>query len=633
MQNPFKKGKPALDSALYITKQMLPTVLLFELLYKGVTLLIVKPLLTVILQLMLTITGYQLAFNGNIWGFFLTLPGIVAAVLLIVLSAVFIYYEFAVIILLAYGCKCGQPVTLWGAMQRALPTLKSLVTPGFVGFAVYALALLPIANMGLSSTLLPALSIPNFISGELTKSAWGPFLLGALGLLVLLVFFCTIFTVPVMVLKGLGFGRAFVESFTLLTTAGKKLVGFYGAFLLVWSVVYGLPRAIFMAIFRLPQVGLGKIVALFGFSWQTLVLGILLLAAMLMRLFLMPVLLFIVVVFYTNWADTASFAVDPSDALLIKGSQTPLNKQTFANMWRFVKQVWTKIVNYKWVKKYRVILLVVLSLAIIVGLYSILNRGVDLHDPIVIGHRGSGYAVENTLEAIQGAIDAGADYAEVDFFLSSDNVPMVIHDVDLARLTGQSGMVYEKTAAELSALTLTQDGHTGKISTLDEVVKFAKGKIGLAVELKLHGHETENSVDHMIGVLEDNDFLDECIFLSLEYALIEELNEKRPEAVAGYCVYGNVGVLNPSLIRTMKIDFVVVEEAMASPDLVHSFRKSWLPVYVWTVNNPDSMRAYLEMGILGLVTDDPVAGVEVLRAFNAVSGKVYLNEGDWGYRE
>ena len=42
---------------------------------------------------------------------------------------------------------------------------------------------------------------------------------------------------------------------------------------------------------------------------------------------------------------------------------------------------------------------------------------------------------------------------------------------------------------ELRQLTLSQDGFSGQISTLDEIIKLAKGKIKLNIEVKLHGGE------------------------------------------------------------------------------------------------------------------------------------------------
>ena len=42
-----------------------------------------------------------------------------------------------------------------------------------------------------------------------------------------------------------------------------------------------------------------------------------------------------------------------------------------------------------------------------------------LQAPIVMGHRGSIYGVENTLPAVEAAADLGADYAEVDIQLTT----------------------------------------------------------------------------------------------------------------------------------------------------------------------------------------------------------------------
>lgn len=246
-----------------------------------------------------------------------------------------------------------------------------------------------------------------------------------------------------------------------------------------------------------------------------------------------------------------------------------------------------------------------------------------------MGHRGSIYGVENTKESIQGAIDAGADYAEIDILLSSDGVPMVIHDTNLKRLTGLDVNVYELTSAKLQELTLHQNGYIGQISTLEEIIKLCDGKIGLAIELKIHEHETENLVEQVMKDVKKYDFLDKCMFISLDYGLIEEINTKYPESLAGYCVYGGVGKIDPDVVMTMSIDFIVIEEAMANSRLVHNFRRSWLPVYVWTVNDPASMQKYLKMGIVGIVSDYPEIAMEEVAYYNNTSNTVYLDEAEW----
>ncbi|NVK07361.1 MAG: phosphodiesterase, partial [Marivivens sp.] len=74
--------------------------------------------------------------------------------------------------------------------------------------------------------------------------------------------------------------------------------------------------------------------------------------------------------------------------------------------------------------------------------------------------------VENSPSAIQAAIDKGYGI-EIDLQLSKDGVPMVFHDYALNRLTNQTGAVAQRTAAELSQITLT--GGNDTIPTLAEV--------------------------------------------------------------------------------------------------------------------------------------------------------------------
>ena len=63
---------------------------------------------------------------------------------------------------------------------------------------------------------------------------------------------------------------------------------------------------------------------------------------------------------------------------------------------------------------------------------------------------------------------------------------MVIHDENLKRLSGENVNVYDLTAAQLSKISLSQNDMTAKISTLNEVIYYSRGKLDLLIELKLH---------------------------------------------------------------------------------------------------------------------------------------------------
>ena len=61
-------------------------------------------------------------------------------------------------------------------------------------------------------------------------------------------------------------------------------------------------------------------------------------------------------------------------------------------------------------------------------------------------------------------------------------MPVILHDNDLKRLTGSEGFVWQRTAAEMQALSI---GGTGDhVPTLAEMLALVAGRVPLVIELK-----------------------------------------------------------------------------------------------------------------------------------------------------
>ncbi|CAG22877.1 putative glycerophosphoryl diester phosphodiesterase [Photobacterium profundum SS9] len=72
---------------------------------------------------------------------------------------------------------------------------------------------------------------------------------------------------------------------------------------------------------------------------------------------------------------------------------------------------------------------------------------------MITGHRGAAaLAPENTLSAIQKAVESGIEWVEIDTQLSADNIPVIVHDKTVKRCSNGKGCVGELTLAELKAL-------------------------------------------------------------------------------------------------------------------------------------------------------------------------------------
>src|SRR5467141_1421705 len=105
------------------------------------------------------------------------------------------------------------------------------------------------------------------------------------------------------------------------------------------------------------------------------------------------------------------------------------------------------------------------------------------------GHRGNPDEFpENTMASFRSAIDLGVDVIELDVHRSEDGGLPVIHDHLLDRTTDGSGLVRDHTMAELKrfdAGSWKDPRFKGeRIPSLDEVLAVAKGRVGVAIEIK-----------------------------------------------------------------------------------------------------------------------------------------------------
>jgi glycerophosphoryl diester phosphodiesterase len=101
----------------------------------------------------------------------------------------------------------------------------------------------------------------------------------------------------------------------------------------------------------------------------------------------------------------------------------------------------------------------------------------------VFSHRGGRMENdENTMQAFKASYDAGYRGFETDFRMTKDGELVVTHDSSLERTTNGTGLIEDKTIAEVRQLT-TKKGN--KMLTIDELMSFLKDKKGLYVEFEM----------------------------------------------------------------------------------------------------------------------------------------------------
>jgi glycerophosphoryl diester phosphodiesterase len=204
-----------------------------------------------------------------------------------------------------------------------------------------------------------------------------------------------------------------------------------------------------------------------------------------------------------------------------------------------------------------------------------------------IAHRGlhdlNRKVWENTLSAFRGAMDR--DFAiECDVHLSSDRVPVVIHDDDLKRLTGTDGFVWQRTAAELQALKV---GGTGDhVPLLSELLDLVRGKVPLVIELKgIAGHD-EGLVEAVAAALRG--YEGKVAIMSFDHWLIRDFRKFMPDIPAGLTAYGRDNQLIEAHFAMLAHDLDFTSYAAGDlPNPFVSFVRDRLnmPVITWTIRD------------------------------------------------
>lgn len=102
-------------------------------------------------------------------------------------------------------------------------------------------------------------------------------------------------------------------------------------------------------------------------------------------------------------------------------------------------------------------------------------------------------APENTIAAFKETFITQAEYAEIDVQETKDGELILFHDSNFERVAGVNKNVWEVNYDEIKTYDVgshfRSDFAGEKIPTLDEAMKYSKGKIKLLIEIKLNGHE------------------------------------------------------------------------------------------------------------------------------------------------
>lgn len=264
-------------------------------------------------------------------------------------------------------------------------------------------------------------------------------------------------------------------------------------------------------------------------------------------------------------------------------------------------------INSAWVRRFVLLLLAVVVVAP-VALWADLPQYLKEPELVKItAHRGHSYAApENTLAALQAAIDSGAEYSEIDVQLTADGEVVLLHDRDFRRLARDSRQLAEVTLEELQEIDVGSwfdpKFADERVPTLQQAIDLCYGKMKLNIELKYYGTDPDVTplVEATTEVVRRNGFEDQSLITSLRYPACEEVRRIKPNFRTGLIVTHALGD-----ISRVDVDALVVRADFLSERLLFAARRLDREVHVWNLNDPRQIRRFINRGVDNIMTSDP----------------------------
>lgn len=217
---------------------------------------------------------------------------------------------------------------------------------------------------------------------------------------------------------------------------------------------------------------------------------------------------------------------------------------------------------------------------------------------------GGGRVPENSLAAADAAIAAGMGI-ECDIQRSLDDLPMVLHDWDLERLTGHAGETGGLSAADIGALRYV--GAEEGPASLDAFLARIAGRVPLLIEIKSRpGYDVEWSCLEVAAALRDYD--GPCAVMSFDPAVCRWFRMNSPDTPAGLVMREDeVGYTRQAWQRRLafwraKPDFLAYHIAALPNPWVAGLREEGLPILTWTINSPET-RAHAALHADALISE------------------------------
>lgn len=565
--------------------------ILFEILWKLVTLLVIAPACAGLIQLAIHLAKLKYLTTSNLLQFLRSPWTILLLAVLLLLAALYTLFEIAAVCTCFRQSRFQKVRTTLGRMVRSgLQSVLHFFRGGGPFLVLHLLVLIPLMQFSATSGIFTAMGIPDFLAYYMTKKEF------LLPIYVVAIILCCLLSVR-WVFSSVLFTQNQCSYRSARATSVQLVRGrFWQTFfsVLVWNCCYFAVLLVFLCLITvvvlmvIRATGSNDLIMSQAMRILKLLIQIVLWS---FSFFATPICMAHLTALLEKRCVQMPEVVLPEPVPLSRSAK-PFRRST-AVLTACCFTVAALGLNLSYV-------------------YSVFTGKANFRlalfqNPTVMAHRGlSADAPENTLYAFSDAISVGADFIELDVQQTRDGVLVVMHDSNLKRTTGVNKNIWDVDYADIQNLDagswFDPAYANARIPTLEETLQFVDKRAKLNIEIKPTKHGSDTLEQDVAELITQYQYTDACYVTSFSYGSLKKVKEVNPEIRTGYLM----SVAYGQFYSLKYADAFSLNKVFVTSQVVNAAHQQGKQIFAWTVNSMSEVRSLCNLHVDSIITDDPV---------------------------
>ena len=565
--------------------------ILFEILWKLVTLLVIAPACAGLIQLAIHLAKLKYLTTSNLLQFLRSPWTILLLAVLLLLAALYTLFEIAAVCTCFRQSRFQKVRTTLGRMVRSgLQSVLHFFRGGGPFLVLHLLVLIPLMQFSATSGIFTAMGIPDFLAYYMTKKEF------LLPIYVAAIILCCLLSVR-WVFSSVLFTQNQCSYRSARATSVQLVRGrFWQTFfsVLVWNCCYFAALLVFLCMITvvvlmvIRATGSDDLIMSQAMRILKLLIQIVLWS---FSFFATPICMAHLTALLEKRCVQMPEVVLP-EPIPLSRSAKPFRRST-AVLTACCFTVAALGLNLSYV-------------------YSVFTGKANFRlalfqNPTVMAPRGlSADAPENTLYAFSDAISVGADFIELDVQQTRDGVLVVMHDSNLKRTTGVNKDIWDVDYADIQNLDagswFDPAYANARIPTLEETLQFVDKRARLNIEIKPTKHGSDTLEQDVAELITQYQYTDACYVTSFSYSSLKKVKEVNPEIRTGYLM----SVAYGQFYSLKYADAFSLNKVFVTSQVVNAAHQQGKQIFAWTVNSMSEVRSLCNLHVDSIITDDPV---------------------------